>query len=513
MILNFFAKRSDKRSDHPLADGKELKRILAELHVDKAAKAVDEVSGWFDSLQRAENFRVDHYFDVIRQLDDVAQPHLLRLARDYLLSPRLSKFEEERLWTRSYGYLGQIAALCTGCIERARLDPKSKGSDAFKASLPLAIVRSQAARRCQLKWLAYRYGANVEDLWKSLGATYLDADALALGQKSVQLYPSRRGLFSVAQQYLHAIVFYTSSMDSLMPVQIELADRLIAHFLPHFMLLQDCRPDSVYWVDAAAGSAPLRLALHPGAHRPGLRFFSPGTALPALEDLLHLVERGEVPADLNLGGEYAQRALLPVLRHLRVYWAKQPPQRRHQRHAVKTRMRVLHGFDHSYSVFSGVLPRLDKDSGLESWVVENVSLGGFRAHVDDSASGRIKLGSLLCVQPEGGDNWLLGVARRFSRRAGGQASLGVQVLSRQAQSIELRPRRSGFSAAVAIPGIWLRDAGESGVLRIVLPPSGFNVREALEFNDQGQGRMLTPVELEEAGSDYEIGRFHPQVPG
>jgi len=48
MMFNFFA----KRSDHPLADSKELKRIIAELHVDKPAKAVDEVSGWFDSLQR-----------------------------------------------------------------------------------------------------------------------------------------------------------------------------------------------------------------------------------------------------------------------------------------------------------------------------------------------------------------------------------------------------------------------------------------------------------------------------
>lgn len=270
MILNLFA----QRPDHPLADAKELKRILADLHVDKAAKAVDELRGWFETLRHAEHFRLDHFFDVLRQLDEAAQPHLRNLVRDYLQSPRLSKLEEERQWARSYGYWDDVAALYDSCVERARLDPKSKGSDAFKASLPLAVVRSQAARCIQLKWLAYRYATAAEDLWKFLGSGYMAAEAAASAQKPVPLYPAQRGLASVAQQYLHAVVFATSSMDSLTPLQIELADRLIAHFLPYFVISPDCRPDSVYWVDAVTGSLPLRLARHPGPARPGLRFFT-----------------------------------------------------------------------------------------------------------------------------------------------------------------------------------------------------------------------------------------------
>jgi hypothetical protein len=507
MIFNFFA----KRSDHPLADSKELKRILAELQVDKPAKAVDEVSSWFDSLQHAEGFRVDQYFEVLSQLDEAAQRHLLLVARDYLLSARLTKLEEERLWTRSYRYWGHVATLYTDCVERAQLDPKGKGCDAFKTSLPLALVRSQAARCNQLKWLAFRYGSAAEDIWQSLSATYLAAETAAIAQKPLQLYPGRQGLCTVAQQYLHAIVFFASSMDSLTPAQIELADRLIGHFLPHFALLPDCRPDSVYWVDALAGAAPMRLVRHPGMGRPGLRFFSAGTALAALEGLLHRVEHGEIPADVNLGGEYAQRALLPVLRHLRLYWAKRPPQRRHPRHRVKTRMLVLYGFDDSYSLFSGAVPRHENEAAMDSWVVENVSLGGFRAQTGDGGGARINIGTLLCVQPEGGENWMLGVARRFTRQGADGGSLGVQVLSRQARSIELRPRRSGFSAAVAIPGIWLQDGGAAGMLRIVLPLAGFNVRETLEFSDQGQRRMLVPMELEESGLEYEIGCFREQA--
>ena len=59
------------RPEHPLGDGKELKRVLAELPVDSAFKALDEIYGWLESLQSADDFRVDQYFDVVRQLDEV----------------------------------------------------------------------------------------------------------------------------------------------------------------------------------------------------------------------------------------------------------------------------------------------------------------------------------------------------------------------------------------------------------------------------------------------------------
>ena len=498
-----------RRSEHPLADGKELARILAELRVETPAKAVDEVMSWFESLQHGDDFRLPQYFQMVRQLDEAAQPHLRRLARDYLHAGGGSALVEQRLWAASRGYWAAVAAQYTACIERARLDPKS--SDAFKALLPLAVARVQAARCMQLKWQAYRYGPVDDLLWKELATTYLAAEAAGHAQQPMQLYPAQKALTSVAQQYVHANVFFSSSMDSLTPLQIELADRLIAYFLPGFVFSADCRQDSVYWLDAASGSAPVRLARHPGAQRPGLRFLSPGTARQALDELIHVVERGDVPDDLNLGGQYPQRVLLPVLYHLRAHWAVRPPQRRHQRHVVKTRMTVLHGFEHSHAVFSGSRPPLPVEPDSETWLVENVSLGGFRALVDDSSGQTLKLGELLCMQPEGGDNWLLGASRRFNRLAGERASLGIQVLSRRARSIDLRPRQSGFSAAVRILGIWLHDSGESGVLRIVLLTGGFNVQVPVEFSDDGRRHLLTPLELEESGGDYEIGRFRDQA--
>lgn len=217
-----------------------------------------------------------------------------------------------------------------------------------------------------------------------------------------------------------------------------------------------------------------------------------------------------MPESVNLGGQYPAKLVLPVLRHLAMYWAAQPL-REHQRHVVKTRIAVLNGFDDSFTVFAGEVARLGKERSAESWVVENVSMGGFGAGVEDLRGDWLKVGALLSMQPEGGENWVLGAVRRYSKDSDAHASVGIQSLSRQAQSVELRPRTSGMSAMSAIPGVWLREGNAPGEARLVLPPASFDLRESLEFSHDGRNYLLTPIELESSGSDYEIARYREHV--
>jgi hypothetical protein len=314
---------------------------------------------------------------------------------------------------------------------------------------------------------------------------------------------------SVAQQYLRTLVRESSSMGMLLPFEIELADRLIAHFLPGFVFDKECLPGSMYWVDAAAGQPPARLAAPPTQSSAGLRFFQTGTAYPALEELMRKVERGTIPNDLDLGTGHSAADVLKVLQHLASYWSPALPQREHVRHAVKTRLAVLQGFDSSLAVFAGNVARLGIERSAESWVVENVSQGGFRAGTGE-AGDWLKVGSLLCMQPEGGSNWILGVVRRRSVSADLQ-TVGIQTLSRNALSIELRPHTSGFSATEAIPGIWLREESGGDLMRLLLPSGSFNVRAVLEFILDGQRHLLTPVELEESEGEFEIGAYREQL--
>jgi len=498
MIMKFFS----SRPDHPLGEATEVKRVLAELPLDNAFKAVDEIYGWFESLQSANDFRTEHLFNVVRELDEAAQAPIRRLSRDYLSSARLSKSDERRMWTICYNYWGEVASLYARCVEPS---PGKKG-DPLKGSLALAATRLMAARATQLKWVCYRYGPIGEDLWRGLGQPYLAAEAGAYAQKPVQLYPGQVGLTSVTQQYLQALITCSSSMDNLMPLEIELADRVIAHLQAGFVFSKLCLPDSVHWVDAGNGSPPTRLARRPEQLSPSLRFFSPGSAPEKLAELIRSVELGKVPEALNLGGDYPAAVLLPVLRHLALYWASEPPRREHTRHTVKTRIAVLHGFDDCFTVFAGDLARLGKERVAESWVVEDVSRGGLGASAE-AAADWLGIGALLAMQPEGGANWLLGVIRRYTKDSSAHVRLGIQALGREAASVELRPRTAGLSATGAIPGIWLRDGSPAGEARLVLPPGSFGAHFNAEFMHGGQRHFLTPVELEKIGNNVDIGRY------
>lgn len=503
-MLNFFT----QRPEHPLGDAKELRRVLAGLPRE-SFKAIDEILVWFESLRHADDFRLDQFYAVVSQLDEAAQPHLRQLARSYLRSPKLSRNDERRLWALHFNYCGELAGLYAHCLERYRRGPVDKGSDAFKPLLPLASARLLAARSAQCKSVEFHYGTVGEDLWRGLGAVFLYAESGGFAQKTVSLYPGQSAATSVIQLYVQAMVRAASSMGALLPMEIELADRLVAYFAPSFVFARECLSGSVHWVDAAAGLPPTRLVRMPEQASPALYFMQPGKAYAALEELMQRVERGESPQDIDLGGEVSASALLKVLRHLAFYWAPVPPQREHARHAVKTRLAVLHGFDSCLAVFAGNVARLGAERSALNWVVENVSQGGFRAGMAELGDWSA-IGSLLCMQPEGGDNWVVGAIRRCSVGVDGQASVGIQTLARRAISVELRERGTGYAGLDALPGIWLRDEvgnAEGGELHIMLPIGGFNLRANLECFCDGKHRLLSPVALRESGNDFEVGRY------
>lgn len=496
-----------QKVDHPLADARELKGVLAGLPIDNAFKSLDEIAGWFESLQAAVDFPEDLLFDVVRQLDEAGQPHVRRLSRDYLHTPRLSKNEEKRLWSIVHGFWMLAAANYERCLQRAG-QQKDKVAERLQPSLPLLAVRLLTALSSVVKWHQFRYGPLQGETWERMGRAYLMAEASQYADKAVKCYPNSAGTTSATREYLKALVFQASSMDSLLPVEIELAQRLINHFLPGFIFSAKYDSESVYWVNPTTQQPPTRLATMPTAS-PTLRFFQPGTAITAAEAMLHEFERGaDVPADLDLGGQYQPRTLLPVLRHLTSYWSKVPPQRRHERHRVKHRMSVLNGLVNAFVAYSGEFGGRPAGLPVESWVVENVSRGGFGALISDVRSDWLKVGALVALQPEGGDNWLLGVVRRYHRQSESEARVGVQVIAKQVLSVELKPRTaSTYAAVTGIPGLWLQDDNEPGEARVVMPPVSFDVRESLEFDHEGKRHLLSPVALLEHTMDYEVARY------
>jgi hypothetical protein len=216
---------------------------------------------------------------------------------------------------------------------------------------------------------------------------------------------------------------------------------------------------------------------------------------------------GQVPPELGLGAGAQAHDVLEVARHLHMYWSPQAPERKTQRHPVKSRLSVTYGYDGVIGALGGG-DSLDFDNQRsESWIVENVSAGGFGAVVPQVKGDWLRVGALLAMQPEGGSNWVLGVVRRVNKTATQQARVGIETLSKT-------PVVSTFAVSgvksVSEQGVLIKN-GEAAEARIVLKPGVFAPAQNLEVARGERQHVYIPQAVAERGEDYEIARFRELI--
>lgn len=486
------------RNVHPLADARELQEIIDALPRNNPLKALDEITGWLDSLIAAVDIPGERFFDAVQQLEKASVQPLRRVAGDYLHASRLARSEEKRLWSVSHGCWRLLA----DAYERIAEQPGLKS-----ILLPAACSGMVAAIRNQIRWEQYHYGPTDAALWRRMGRIVLMAEQADCADRLVR-GPDEQ-MRSVNGEYLHAMAFQAASVDSLLPLEIDLADHLIAHFIGGCVITREAEHDSVYWVDLALPKPPLRLARMPAEATASQRFFKPIEAAESFRLLLQRLELGEdMPHEINLNGLFSTRQIMPVLHHLAAYLAPVPPQRQDARHQVKHRMAVLHGLVNAYVAFSGEFGGKPAGLQIESWVVENVSRGGIGARVTAVPGEWLKVGVLLALQPEGGDNWLLGCVRRYLRYTDNELRIGVETLARSAVSLELQLQSSGSRPLPGgIPGLLLMDGNAADEFRLVLPLHTFDPKDPLQCSVNGQPARYEPLSMIEQFADYEIARY------
>lgn len=489
---------------HPLADRQGVDDILAALPPDNAFKALDEIAGWLESLEAAADFPVASLYEVLVRFDDAAQAPLARLARDYLQAPRLNRSDEKRLWSISTGVWLLLARL----YERCAAHPAALS----RAALPVLFTRLIAALAAHVQWTRFHYVPPSGELWRRLGRIVLQAEASACLNQAVTY---REGASSPAREFHQLFVAQAVPMDALLPPEIELAGQLVAHVLPEVVFTPRADSDSAFALDLQGNQPPQRLQRLSSVTAPGWRFFNPGPAHARLMALLVRQTQGEdLSRALGLAENVTPRMRGVVLRHLVRHLAPQAPQRRHDRHRVKHRVSVLNGLVNAFVACSGEFGSRPAGLPMESWVVDNVSQGGFGARVPPLPVDWLRIGALVALQPEGGQNWLLGIVRRFRRTSEQEeASVGIQTIGRQVESVEVRVRSaSSYGGQGAFPALFILDAlTTTGERLLILPPSRFNAGESLEFIRAGQRHVLEPVALAQQTADYDLGRYRLSV--
>src|SRR5512134_782423 len=113
------------KPDHPLADPKRARELMAGLPAFDPARALDEVRDWVNSVMHTPGFRLDDRLALVKQLDEVGQPFERKLLRDYLAAQRLQKLQENLWWTAAFSFWKQLANAYAACLGEARRGAKS----------------------------------------------------------------------------------------------------------------------------------------------------------------------------------------------------------------------------------------------------------------------------------------------------------------------------------------------------------------------------------------------------
>ena len=488
------------KPDHPLADDKSARGVLSALPPNDPAKAIQEIRDLIESVLGTVGFKGERRGEVIMLLDEAAQVHVRKLARDYLSNPRLPKFQEGRIWGALFGLWKDLAAGYATCIVQYTADPGSVGK--LKAQLPLFCLRAVRAVAAQLKWHYMHYEQGDAAVWQALGKVYRYAEDRKVHRESVQVYAGVPVSSSVEREFMKALMLAASSPDCLMPLDIELAERIVAHFSAAFLVSNTHQPQATYnWVDLSSGAPPKRLTQTPPAS-PSLRFFAAGGAIAQLDNMIRVVQSGAVPADLNLGGTYEPAKVLTVLQHLKMYWAATPPVRKNDRYAVKHRLTVVNSFE-------GILARL-KDGGAlateksaaESWVTENISAGGIGAVLEKAQGDWLRIGKLVGLSVEGGSGACsVGMVRRCSRLPQQQSSVGIRTFAKESFAVTLGGREEQ-EALLLNDGRALREEA-----LICTREGAFDKRNSPSMAFDGHTYLLIPVEVSVTGDDFELSRY------
>lgn len=502
------------QADHPMADAKGAASVIEGLSKPNPAHALEVLTEQLMLLRDSHGLKAQRIYEIVDLVDQAAKPYYRKLQQDFLSAPGMTKAQESRIahvvgsfWLElSTGYRSLMNMFEAG-------DPSGA---ALKPQLGTIAARCLRAFGMHLKWRLQRYSAVEGELWRDFGRAYAIAESRGYSTGKVVVYPGLWGDSSVQREVLKPLMLAVSSTDSMTASQVEIAERLCAHFALHFELHRAASTGCHFWFDLDGDHAPSRLADR-FAVSPSMRFFGPGVAAQELERLADEIKgAGVLPSTINLGSDFASNEVLEVVEHLQRYWGATPPARREARKASRERIDVVNEFESVIAAVSGDPLDLDfDDRRLSTWGVSNESTGGFGAIAPIAKTEWVKIGMLLGVKYEDGAAWGVGIVRRISNEAQGNRYIGIELFGRGVTNIKLlrlaADGRVSPEAAMAEDALLLPSSADNSLGRmevtLVMKLGTFSPLKNYGMRMHGMDYVLAPKRLVEAGQDYDIAEY------
>ncbi|HEX5363479.1 MAG TPA: hypothetical protein VFW59_04370 [Gallionella sp.] len=483
-----------KKSDHPMSDIKSAQALLGELPKNDAHKMLMELTEWVESVGENTDFKLDHYFAVLRLLDEAAQPCVRKLSREYFVPQALSKFQENRLWLALGNWSHHAASAYFDVFERYC------NGDKGAIKVPLLAARAASALRGYLKYVSAHYGPMDPQFWSKVARLYRHAEQNQYLDERIELYSGAPEGTTVRCELVRLLGWYGCGVDTLSPLYMHLTECIVGQYSSSVSLTAQQSADSLFSFDLDHPAAPLRIKAG-GRVLPATRFIAMATMSSRLEALLKELAKNAVPQEINLGGNYAAEVVREAAQYLLNYLTD-PPLRRSPRRGINVSLKVANGF-------SRILDHTDAGLNFnqdqpQRWEVEDISASGFRTVLPMRGADGVRIGSLLGVQPEGVSHWGVAVVRRLMCDESSRMHVGAEMLAHQVAGVTLAGGAEEEGHA-----LWLLAKPEDsyGEVRLMMKAETFAPQRSLQTRFKGKNYLLLPLRLEEQGMDYDLAGF------
>lgn len=399
--------------------------------------------------------------DLHRQ-DNASAPFIARLVQHYLALPPFVSGVNGRFLAAIRGYweeMGELHLQCITCLLRHH-------ESRLGAMLPLLTQRALYHHAMQMKWLWLRYQVIPPYLWARLHKLHAIAEKRGFARLPLPL-PGRAGADSCCEaQYLRPQMLHSLRPETLLPCEIEQADRWIARWNNSVVLETTLLPEKHrYGVNLNSGtsSRPLAMLKRPGDYR----YWGTGLMLAAMHAEYH-------HADENAHDNWRQALWRRVVND----WSGIPPARRHPRQMIEKQTELFLGFGEIHAqAYSRPMP----EPGLQHCRVRDMSTEGFCIALNTGDGVQLAINSLIGINS--GRQLRVGMVCRMRRHESGWVEVGIRQLTANAVPVKLESVHASPGGQV-VDALYLSMAGTFRPRRCVLTSAKIS-------RQGGQWRLLS----------------------
>lgn len=516
-FLRSLAPDKEGKPDHPIADETEARKLVASLPMDDPAGALGELTHWVVSMNEDASFSAGRRARVLMELD-VAAHELWRPVGGEFLAPGGLPLEGKD------GDPKILQALQQSATEFAR---------GFELSLTEGALRSQWIRANLVavtlrrgRWLTRKmilsrmlHLPGADERWAELHRYYHFAVEHQVYRHTTGVLPGVKRKSSAKQEYIRMLLMDLIRPDRMLGRDIEFAFRILGRIAASVQLEPDALPGALHLVVPEEGKRPIAIGNLPGKPPKSALYIDTSNALPRLRALLeHNMDQDPSDPDPSFGMVFTIRERRALINLMLEPLASKPPQRRGQRVPIKSTASVHNGFEAAAKVVpplaqgdtraSGAQPRLRIEldaSEQRARAPRAIALALKGSLYDASTSGLgvevlrrdarwAKLGALVAVCIEPGNDWLVGVLRRMNSDKE-QLRMGISIIARKPRLAWFHLEQSGHTTVWEREKRYERNFLEHFQRGILLDPGPTPL---------AAGEMLLPPGTASRGSSFDL---------